>query len=383
MVDPREMSHNPVSTYFAPPGRSNEEDLQLQVDKLINNPIVDVILNSVNSYVMILNENRQVLAVNPEVLEALNVQNPACLIGLRPGEAFHCNYYPQGPGGCGTATHCQTCGAVISILESQNSQSSSSHECRLSIKKNGMRKAVEFYVRSTPLEIDGEKLTIVVLRDVSSLKRREILERVFFHDVLNTLGGIKAWTMRLKKNADPILSAEKIVQLSARVVDEINEHRTLLYAEEGQLEINKSDVEIESILQDMKNMFEGHEVAESKTFRIINKGTAAPLHTDRVILLRILGNMVKNAFEASLIDGQVTLTYEHKENRHFFYVQNDTVIPPEIKPHIFERSFSTKANHGRGIGTYSMKLFGEQFLGGTVEFTSEVGKGTTFLIALD
>ena len=49
-----------------------------------------------------------------------------------------------------------------------------------------------------------------------------------------------------------------------------------------------------------------------------------------------------------------------------------------IVPRIFQRNFSTKAEAGRGIGTYSMKLLGEDVLGGEVGFTSSEKDGTVF-----
>ena len=63
-------------------------------------------------------------------------------------------------------------------------------------------------------------------------------------------------------------------------------------------------------------------------------------------------------------------------------VHNGEVIPPEVQARIFQRSFSTKARHGRGLGTYSMKLFGERHLGGEVSFKSTPQAGTEFAIVL-
>jgi sensor histidine kinase regulating citrate/malate metabolism len=48
---------------------------------------------------------------------------------------------------------------------------------------------------------------------------------------------------------------------------------------------------------------------------------------------------------------------------------------------VFMRSFSTKGTQ-RGLGTYSMKILGEQHLGGTVDFTTSDTEGTTFFIIL-
>lgn len=53
----------------------------------------------------------------------------------------------------------------------------------------------------------------------------------------------------------------------------------------------------------------------------------------------------------------------------------------EVQAQVFQRSFSTKGND-RGLGTYSMKLFGENYLKGKVYFQSDADKGTTFFLAL-
>jgi sensor histidine kinase regulating citrate/malate metabolism len=65
-----------------------------------------------------------------------------------------------------------------------------------------------------------------------------------------------------------------------------------------------------------------------------------------------------------------------------FSVHNAAVMPPEVQMQVFQRSFSTKSEAGRGIGTHSMKLFGERYLGGDVRFISGEPEGTTFSITL-
>jgi sensor histidine kinase regulating citrate/malate metabolism len=64
-----------------------------------------------------------------------------------------------------------------------------------------------------------------------------------------------------------------------------------------------------------------------------------------------------------------------------FLVSNSAVMTKEIKSQIFQRSFSTKGV-GRGIGTYSIKLFTENYLGAKVSFSTEKRKGTIFNIEL-
>ena len=70
-----------------------------------------------------------------------------------------------------------------------------------------------------------------------------------------------------------------------------------------------------------------------------------------------------------------------KNGKAVFSVNNPGVIPDDVGLQIFQRSFSTKG-HGRGLGTYSMKLFGENYLNGKVYFQSDDKKGTTFTIEL-
>jgi signal transduction histidine kinase len=53
-----------------------------------------------------------------------------------------------------------------------------------------------------------------------------------------------------------------------------------------------------------------------------------------------------------------------------------------VRAHVFQRSFSTKGT-GRGLGTYSIKLLTERYLGGRVWFESAEGQGTTFHVELD
>jgi len=61
-----------------------------------------------------------------------------------------------------------------------------------------------------------------------------------------------------------------------------------------------------------------------------------------------------------------------------FHVWNQGEIPEGIALRVFQRYFSTKHGTGRGLGTYSMKLLGERYLGGRVVFTTEAAAGTTF-----
>jgi signal transduction histidine kinase len=92
--------------------------------------------------------------------------------------------------------------------------------------------------------------------------------------------------------------------------------------------------------------------------------------------------MTINALEASLIGGMVTISAHAEDSKVVFEVHNAGEMAADIQLQLFNRSFSTKSSAGRGIGTYSMKLFGERYLNGKVSFRSNSEEGTVFSFSL-
>jgi signal transduction histidine kinase len=125
-----------------------------------------------------------------------------------------------------------------------------------------------------------------------------------------------------------------------------------------------------------------HEVTGDKKIIISEEGEPFSIDTDPVLLRRILGNMTKNALEASESNGVVTLSAFQKGEKSTFSVHNNSYMEREVQLQVFNRSFSTKGK-GRGIGTYSIKLFSEKYLKGKVYFDSSRKKGTTFYLELN
>ena len=91
--------------------------------------------------------------------------------------------------------------------------------------------------------------------------------------------------------------------------------------------------------------------------------------------------MVKNALEASGNGQTVTLACGVDGNSVWFEVHNPAFMPRNVQLQIFQRSFSTKGD-GRGLGTYSIKLLTEQYLGGRVWFETDEVRGTVFKVSL-
>lgn len=371
-------------THFAPAGRASVETLEVERRAIAQAAFIDALMQAMPDFVMVLNEHRQIVAVNQRIIKAFGVDDPALLIGKRPGEALDCIHASEGPNGCGTGVNCAVCGAVLAILESQESGQQACGECRVVLCKDGGT-ALDLEAVATPLDVAGMPMTVFALRDISSDKRRQVLERVFFHDIINTAGGIRGVASLLHEDAD--LPQEKqetykewLVDLSDNLVEEITHQRRLLSAERGEYLVVKQQTALAELMQDVFHVYEHHERAPGRILRL-EPIPSCMLQTDQPILRRIIGNMVLNALEASAAGNEVVMRAKVSDDKVRIEVENKGVIPQDIQRSLFKRSFSTKADSGRGIGTYSMKLFGERYLGGKVDFNSADGR-TVFYIEL-
>jgi signal transduction histidine kinase len=130
-------------------------------------------------------------------------------------------------------------------------------------------------------------------------------------------------------------------------------------------------------------VFSNHPVAKGKLLRLPQTIPDLSFTTDFPLLMRVIDNMLKNAFEATVEGGEVKVSIEQGQDEITFCVWNQQAIPKDIAKRVFQRNFSTKKDVGRGLGTYSMKLFGEQFLGGRVNFTTSETDGTVFCFSLN
>ncbi len=380
---PSGSAHQP-QTYFAPAGRSDIAELTRAHAIIEEESLFSLLRESIDGYLMILSPQRELLAANDELLEILDVDNGATLLGMRPGEVLNCVHAHDGPDGCGTGRACRTCGGVRAILESQASGVSSVRECLLTLGQGQHTASAEFRVRATPVRVCGYEFIVVVYTDVSGDKRREALEHTFFHDILNTIGGLLGWSKILhrRKHDNPEEIASHILELSKQLAAEVEDHRKLLQAEQGALTLAEESTTVEALFSMLEPVFDMHAVAHGRRLVIESPPIPEVITTDVALLLRVLTNMVKNAFEAIEKGEMVRVWFERRGSDAVFLVHNTGFIPEDVALRIFQRSFSTKAKEGRGIGTYSMKLFGEQYLRGKVDFETDELTGTTFSIRL-
>lgn len=367
-------------TYFASWERASDDDMVVAADSVAHDPVVRAMLEIVEGDLLLLDSHRQVLATNQRFLERIGCTDPSDIIGLRPGDCLSCAHEPAAPSGCGTGRACRSCGAVLAIVASQRAGRATSGECLMALGHDGCD-AAEFRVRCTPLKVGGQSLTAFVLQDISSEKRRAVLERVFLHDLANSVGSVLGWGELLAMDdVESHDAARQIVALGHRMAREIKGHAALVAAEHGELVVTRERLRPRAVLSELVAALRGVRDGQV-TIAVTNGDNDAPFEADPELLARVLGNMLLNAIEASGPGDVVRVWYETRAAGPIFLVNNPGVVPERVRHQIFTRSFTTKGQ-GRGLGTYGMKLLGERYLGGQVGFRSEPGQGTTFWLAL-
>ena len=377
-----------METHFAPADRATTEELELDLARVSNNPVIDGLLHSVGGVLAVLNSSRQILAVNDSLLDSLGIEDARATFGLRPGEALQCIHAHETPRGCGTTRHCSSCGAAIAIVSSLENNVPVEKKCILRTKKNGEETDLCFLVRACPVTADGQRYLLLFMQDTTTQEKRAALERAFFHDINNILSGlVGASELLLLKHTgteegEGLPLVKTIKQLTTRLANEVAIQRSLLHSGLAELRPVMHTVDMTELLSEMQTLFATHSAAEGKTLCIEPLHADLPLHTDGSLLLRILSNMLTNAFEASGPGDTIRLWLEKEGGRLCFCVWNRTEIDDAVRRRIFQRYISTKEGVGRGTGTYTMKLFGETFLNGKVDFSSSAAEGTVFRLCL-
>ncbi len=362
--------------------RLGKEEILRQQESLRTSFPLEEVFSRLDLIVLLLNRQRQIVERYPadafgrsEGLEET--------LGMRPGEALGCVHSVSGPDGCGTGKACRLCGVVQAVEECFEEQIPVKRRCMLRTGKTDTRlEGSEYQVTAVPFPWADNQFVLLYFEDRSQENRRLMMERLFFHDVLNTASGLKLSLELLEKKnmpADIREDVRKLIGVSQSLLNEIGDQKTLAGAENGTLQLRRDFIHSTEMLDMLCNEFAGMAEKSGVILEVAPFSEVFSLISDAGLLERVLGNMVKNAIEASGAGEVVTLACSDAAEGSRFMVRNPAVIDEEVALHIFTRSYSTKGEN-RGLGTYSMKLLGESYLGGSVAFTSRPAEGTEFSI---
>lgn len=253
-----------------------------------------------------------------------------------------------------------------------------------------------FDVLATPLP--GEPLpgVVVVLRDVSEVKRLEQMRQQFVanvsHELKTPLSSIKAYTETLLGGAmnDPVHAERflgRIDEQAGRLHQLIMDMLSLARIESSQAPLELVNLPLGRVVQ--RTLADYERQAEKKEVTLENRiaDSSLMVRADEEALLQILSNLIDNAVKYTPPGGRVTVSGRMDGNVVLCEVADTGPgIPVEHQSRVFERFYRVdKARSrelgGTGLGLSIVKHL-TQAMGGTVQVTSQIGHGSTFILAL-
>lgn len=161
----------------------------------------------------------------------------------------------------------------------------------------------------------------------------------------------------------------------------------------SKLEANTMSLHLEQsdIIVYLKYLFHPFEsMADTKNIRIYlsQETETCPMDFDAEKIRMILSNLLSNAIKFTPENGLITLNLNQTNENNFDLKINDSGIgvSKENLPHIFDRFYqtgdsATRQGEGTGIGLALTKELVE-LMGGTIDVTSMLDQGTTFIVHL-
>ncbi len=243
----------------------------------------------------------------------------------------------------------------------------------------------------------GERMgALVTLRDLDSIEsintQLQVSERLaalgritagVAHEVKNPLNSMRLWLENLKESLPPQTddAAMQAVNVLDAEIDRLDAVVKRFLDFSRPMDVRLEPTQLAGLLQEVL------EVATPQLERSkVQVAQLLPIDVpevfgDRALLKQAILNLVLNAADAMPNGGQLQLTLSRRGDMAEITV-GDTGkgIPLEHRQKVFQLFFTTRPG-GSGIGLASTFRI-VQLHNGSIDFTSEVGRGTTFRIEL-
>ena len=147
------------------------------------------------------------------------------------------------------------------------------------------------------------------------------------------------------------------------------------------VELNLRNVPVQQLMAEIVELARPQAIASKIQVEVQGEVEGAEIRVDRDLIKQAILNVVVNAMQAMPEGGKLRFECSTSEDAAEIRVcDTGTGIPKELREKIFRLYFTTR-KEGSGIGL-AMTFRIVQLHDGTIDFTSEPGKGTTFLIRL-
>jgi two-component system, OmpR family, phosphate regulon sensor histidine kinase PhoR len=254
------------------------------------------------------------------------------------------------------------------------------------------QRSLRAVVTRVPTPAQGQ--TLIVLQDLTDLRRAEQARRAFLanisHDLRTPIASLQAMIETLQDGAlDDRAAAEDFLRRMDDEVQGLNrlvrEFLELTRIESGQLELAPSPTDLWSLLAAAAARMAAQSQQRGDTIDLALPMRLPVLNIDGARIEQVLLNLLQNALSFTPRGGRITLGAELRGDQVAIWVRDTgTGISPDDLPHIFERFY--KADHARtgggtGLGLAIAKHLVERH-GGQIGAISQPGHGTTVTFSL-
>jgi signal transduction histidine kinase len=209
------------------------------------------------------------------------------------------------------------------------------------------------------------------------------------HELRSPLNVIIGYAEMLRDGELGAVSAEQAAALdrthrqAVALLEMITALLDLNRLEAGRLPISRTPVDVAELLVELVEQLPAAWRVHDVAIRVESAPSLAPLVTDRGKLKTVLRNLLHNALKFTSA-GEVVVGAVPTADGIAFTVRDTGVgIPEDALPYVFEmfRQVPGTGGGGVGLGLHIVRRFVDA-LGGTVEVTSVLGIGTTFVVTL-
>ncbi len=149
----------------------------------------------------------------------------------------------------------------------------------------------------------------------------------------------------------------------------------------GEREMLLTKVSIEPLMEAFMNDIRPKLEQQNITARL-NLGVGGTVMIDQDKMLRVFHNIVCNAAEAMVGGGNILIETDRVQHRTLFRFTDDGPgIPEKIRGSVFQSFVTAGKTRGTGLGLAVTKEIVEAH-GGAIRFTTEIGRGTTFIVEI-
>lgn len=175
----------------------------------------------------------------------------------------------------------------------------------------------------------------------------------------------------------------RIVSSVNLITDILSDFLSVEKIENGVVVVNREKLDIKEFIGMIIKEIKADQKNEQEIFyRHAGKKSVV---LDPLLLKQIIVNLLSNAIKFSIGNSPVEVRTEWLNSRLSISIKDYGIgIPPEYRKHMFERFYrapNVTNIGGTGLGLYIVSKYVE-LMNGTIQYTSEVHKGTQFVITL-